>query len=234
MANHRNSTNGGPINWGDLRRLTPISAVWGLDRGRPVDRYYIETFLEHHRADIKGRVLEVKDAGYTNRYGTGVSQVDVIDVSPANRQATIVADLTAADHVPSDIFDCFLLTQTLHQIYDMRSALAHATRILKPEGVLLCTLPSVSRVDSHSENSSGNEDDFWRVTATAVSRLFSEFFPRQSVEIAGFGNVLTCAAFLYGLSLDELTPDELDFFDPWFPLIFCVRAVKPPRAAKSD
>src|SRR5690348_8634455 len=35
----------GRVNFGDLRRLKPISVVWGFDRGRPVDRYYIEQFL---------------------------------------------------------------------------------------------------------------------------------------------------------------------------------------------
>ncbi len=59
------------INWGELRRLTPISDVWGLDRGRPLDRYYIESFLERHRGDIRGRVLEVKDSG--TQIGTAAS-----------------------------------------------------------------------------------------------------------------------------------------------------------------
>ena len=27
------------VEFGDLRRLTPISPVWGLDRGIPLDRY---------------------------------------------------------------------------------------------------------------------------------------------------------------------------------------------------
>lgn len=219
-----------PIDWGDLRRLTPISSVWGLDRGRPLDRYYIENFLERNRADIRGRVLEVKDSGYTDRYGVGVTQADVLDINPANERATIVADLTKADGIPSETFDCFVLTQTLHQIFDIRSALSHAGRILKPGGVLLCTVPSVSRVDSHYEGGDFDESDFWRFTEAAVRGLFAEFFPVASFEISGFGNVLTCAAFLYGLAPEELTRKELDFVDPWFPLLFCVRAVKPISA----
>ena len=34
----------------------------GRDRGTPIDRHYIERFLDEHRADIRGRVLEVRDA----------------------------------------------------------------------------------------------------------------------------------------------------------------------------
>jgi hypothetical protein len=47
--------------WGDLRRLQPVSREFGYDRGLPIDRYYIERFLEAHRWDIYGRTLEIGD-----------------------------------------------------------------------------------------------------------------------------------------------------------------------------
>jgi SAM-dependent methyltransferase len=222
---------GRPINWGDLRRLTPISSVWGLDRGKPLDRYYIENFLRQHRQDIRGRVLEMKDPGYTMQFGGDVTLSDVLDINPTNAHATIVADLTAADSVPAETFDCFVLTQTLHQIFDVRAALSHSLRILKGGGVLLCTFPSVTRIDSHFEGGGFEESDFWRFTNACLLRLFGEFLPADSFAVEGFGNVMTCAAFLYGLSPDELTVEELDHADPWFPLIYCVRAVKPLRTA---
>jgi SAM-dependent methyltransferase len=214
-----------PVDWGDLRRLTPISTVWGNDRGRALDRYYIENFLDRHRADITGRVLEVRDSGYTRRYGVAVRQADVLDIDPANTAATIVADLTG-DTIPSDSFDCVVLTQVLHEIHDCRRAVVQTYRILKPGGVVLCTLPSVTRVDSPYGGAAVGDSDHWRFTGAAVRRLFGESFRPVSFAVTGFGNVLTCAAFLYGLSWQELTSAELDYVDPWFPLIFCVRAVK--------
>src|SRR5215211_3574717 len=45
--------------WGDLRRLQPVSREFGYERGLPVDRYYIERFLETHRGDVAGRTLEI-------------------------------------------------------------------------------------------------------------------------------------------------------------------------------
>jgi glycosyltransferase involved in cell wall biosynthesis len=51
----------GQVRLGDLDRLTPVSRVFGYDRGLPVDRYYIEGFLFHHANDIAGRVLEIAD-----------------------------------------------------------------------------------------------------------------------------------------------------------------------------
>ena len=59
----------GCVRFGSLRRLSPISSVWGLDRGRPLDRYYIENFLESHRTDVRGRVLEAGNNAYTVRFG---------------------------------------------------------------------------------------------------------------------------------------------------------------------
>ena len=39
-----------------VRRVMPISKKHGFDRGTPIDRYYTESFLEAHQADIQGRV----------------------------------------------------------------------------------------------------------------------------------------------------------------------------------
>ncbi len=87
-------------------------------------------------------MLEIHDDSYTKRYGGGrVHSSDVLDVAEDNPQATIVADLTRADHVPSEAFDCIIFTQTLQFIYDMRSAVQTLERILKPGGTLLATLP---------------------------------------------------------------------------------------------
>ena len=45
--------------WGNLRRVRPFSASYGFDRGTPVDRYYLDAFLQSHWTLITGRVLEV-------------------------------------------------------------------------------------------------------------------------------------------------------------------------------
>jgi SAM-dependent methyltransferase len=216
-----------PAALGTLRRTTPHSDRWGFDRGTPVDRYYIDRFLEAHGADVRGRVLEVKDSGYTRRYGSAVVRADVLDVDASNAAATVVADLTAADHVPTGSYDCFILTQTLHFIYDMPAAVRHAHRILAPGGVLLATLPCVSRVLP----SDAGYDDYWRLTAPSASRLFGDVFGPEGVEVHSHGNVLACVAFLSGLAWEELPRRKLDVRDAHFPLLVTVRAVKGAGAA---
>jgi peptidoglycan/xylan/chitin deacetylase (PgdA/CDA1 family)/GT2 family glycosyltransferase/SAM-dependent methyltransferase len=220
-----------PIDWGELRRLTPVSPVWGVDRGLPLDRYYIDGFLQRHRADIRGAVLEVKDSAYTRAFGSDVARSEVLDINPANPNATIVADLARADSIPPDTFDCFILTQTLPFILDTRGALTHAHRMLKPGGVLLCTVPAAGRISYEDE---GIDGDYWRFTEASVRSLFAEVFPLEQFEVHAHGNILANTAFLYGLAVDELRKDELDHFDPYFPLIVTVRAVKPGTVPASD
>jgi glycosyltransferase involved in cell wall biosynthesis/peptidoglycan/xylan/chitin deacetylase (PgdA/CDA1 family) len=227
----RRPSRGGPVDWGSLRRLEPISAEWGFDRGKPVDRHYIEGFLERHRGDIRGRVLEVKDPFYTSAFGTAVESCDILDVAPENPLATLVGDLSVDATLPARSFDCFVLTQTIHIIYHIRRVIRNAHRTLKPGGVLLATLPCASRIDYES----GVDGDSWRFTTASARRLFEESFGEGSVDVQAFGNVLTCCAFLMGVAAEELTPEELAHQDPYFPLLIGVRAVRrDPRLAFNE
>lgn len=216
----------GWVRMGDLRRLEPLSRAFGYERGLPVDRYYIERFLESHRGDLRGRVLEVGDDAYTRRFGgDAVTQREVLHVAPGAPGATFVADLIAADAVPSNAFDCFVLTQTLHLIYDLNAALATVQRILKPGGVVLATLPGISPLSEDE----WRDEWCWSFTERSARRLFASAFPGANVEVASHGNVLAATAFLQGLAAGELEPDELEHRDPGYPLLITVRAVKPLR-----
>ena len=207
---------------GTLRRTTPLSDVWGRDRGTPIDRYYIEQFLEEHQEDIHGRVLEMQDGRYTDRYGVGIERRDVLDVVSTNPLATIVADLTKADSVPSGLFDCFILTRALQQMYEIQSAIAHIHRILCPGGVLLATAPTLCRIDQGSNVGS----DYWRFTVDSCRSLFGERFGNQHVMVRPYGNVLSAIAFLTGMASEELSRKERDVQDQYFPVIVAVRAIK--------
>ena len=132
----------GAVRCGDLRRTTPIASDFGYSRGGPVDRYYIESFLEQHHLDVRGRVLEVGDSTYTNRFGGArVTHADVLHIKPDTPGATFIGDLADGSFLPDDAFDCVVLTQTLHLVYDFAAALRTIARVLAPGGVLLMTVP---------------------------------------------------------------------------------------------
>jgi SAM-dependent methyltransferase len=213
----------GSVRFGDLRRLRPLSERFGFDRGTPIDRYYIEDFLSRHAGDIRGRVLEVGDASYTRRFGVAVTSSDVIDTDESNPHATIFGDLTSADRVPSHSFDSVICTQVLLLIFDVRAALRTLERILRPGGVLLATVPGITKV---SRGEAERWGDYWRFTAQSARRLFEEAFAPAGVQVETHGNVLAAVAFLHGVAAEELSREELDAHDPDFEVTVAVRAAK--------
>jgi glycosyltransferase involved in cell wall biosynthesis len=214
----------GRIAFGDLRRLEPFSRDFGYARGTPVDRYYIERFLSAHSVDIRERVLEIGDNTYTRRFGGArVASSDVLNVHPGDPTTTIVSDLTSGAGIADESFDCVIVTQTLHLLWDMQAAVRTLYRILKPGGILLLTVPGTI---SQLEQGQWRSTWYWGLGLLAVERLFGLVFA-PSVQVTSHGNVLASIAFLHGIASEELEPAELDHRDALYPLLITVRAVKP-------
>jgi SAM-dependent methyltransferase len=212
------------INFGELRRLDPVSREFGLDRGLPIDRFYIEQFLTAHSSDIGGRVLELGDDTYTRRFGGDrVTHTDVLHLTDDNPNATIVADLTRADAIADASFDCVIFTQSLPFIYEVRDALSTLYRILKPNGVVLATFPGISQISRYDMEHWG---DYWRFTSLSARRLFGEVFAANQVKVETHGNVLAAIAFLQGLAAQELTEEELNHRNADYEVVITVRACK--------
>ncbi|UCG84718.1 MAG: methyltransferase domain-containing protein [Dehalococcoidia bacterium] len=189
-----------------------------------MDRYYIDNYLYTHREDIRGHVLEIGDDTYTTRYGVGQVVIsDVLHVADGNPKATIIADLTFAENIPSDTFDCIIVTQTLQYIYDVQTAIYTLHRILKPGGALLASLPGIAAISRYDMDNWG---EYWRFTSMSTRRLFESVFPSDNVDVQTHGNMLTAIAFLLGLASEELGKNELDYCHPDFQLLHTVRAVK--------
>jgi SAM-dependent methyltransferase len=211
----------GLVRWGGLRRLSPLSVQWGFDRGQPIDRYYIERYLSAHAADIRGQVLEIDTDTYTCAFGGDrVENAHVLRLRPGPG-ATIVADLAAGDEIPSDAFDCVILTQTLQLIFDVDSALATAHRILKPGGILLLTVPGLSKTRD------ANWHFQWLFTSASLRRCLEAVFGSSQVEVEAVGNVLAAIAFLHGVAVEELSTAELEYRDPDYEVLLLARATKP-------
>lgn len=212
----------GAINFGDFARTRPISVDFGWDRGTPVDRVYLERFLHANGADIRGRALEIGDASYCRQFGTGVTRQDVLHVDPTNRHATVIGDLSQPDVLEPDSFDCLLITQTLHLIFDMAQAAAQLHRALAPGGVLLLTVPGITPVDRHEWKNSW----YWSLTAAAVHRLFAPLFGAENLRIETYGNVYAATCFLQGLAAEEVNRAKLGHRDEAFPVVVAMRGQK--------
>ena len=210
----------GRVRLGHLRRLTPLSRGGGIE---PIDRYYLEGFLERHAVDIKGRVLEIGDDYYTHRFGgSRVTRSEVLNVRPGSAKTTLVGDLAEGNFFRSEVFDCIVLVQTLQLIYDLHAAIATMHRILKPGGVILATTSGIS----HINDPEWADTWYWNLTSRSASRLFEEWFAPAAVTCEAHGNVLAAIGFLHGISANELRRDELDYHDPEYQVTVAVRAVK--------
>ena len=212
------------VRLGSLSVLEPASRQFGLDRGVPVDRYYIEDFLGRWAEDVHGRVLEAGDSAYTERFGAArVERAEVLNVYEGAPGTTFVADLTDGVGLPDDAFDCVVLTQTLQMLFDVHAAARTLRRILKPGGVLLLTVPGITPVSNDVWATTWH----WSFTQHSARRLFEEVFGPDAVQVDQFGNVVSAVAFLQGLAADEVPARTLDAVDEQFPVIVAVRAVRP-------
>jgi SAM-dependent methyltransferase len=200
------------------KSLKPISNKYGYDRGTPIDRWYIEKFLDDNKQVIRGYILEIHDDAYTKKYGEDrVTKIDILDIDQGNKLANIYGDLRRLSNVADNTYDTLIITQTFGMIDDFDSAIKECHRILKPGGAILATVSSMAPC---------HNDSFWRFTQHGLAYAFGKYFPKERIKSVGLGNVLSGQGFWVGLAREELTDEELSHNDPEYPLIAGVVANK--------
>jgi glycosyltransferase involved in cell wall biosynthesis len=198
----------------------PLSQSWGFDRGLPIHRHYVECFLQSVARDIHGECLEFQEDSYTSRFGgSAVRKVDILHLDASNPHASIVADLTQPNDVPSDRFDCIICTHVLHVVADVDLFVRELRRILKPGGVLLVASPFVSMSGPRSH-------ELCRFTPEGLELVLARAFGTGRVSVRAYGNSLTAAGELRGLVAAEFSSAELALEDARFAVEVCARAVK--------
>lgn len=217
------------LRWMQLRRLRPVGN--GRQRGTPVVRHYWAGFLEKYRSDIRGAALEVGTTVTVRRYGgQAVTRADALDLAPHDPDVTVVADLTRADHIPADQYDCFINQFTMHLIYDLDAALYHSIRMLKRGGVLLVNFPCVDYYFARGLDMGTGAPVFmhWWFTPIQVENLLRRAgLSSADYKIEIFGNLFARIAYQMNMPAEELARHELEYVDSGHPLLICVRAVKP-------
>jgi SAM-dependent methyltransferase len=139
----------------------------------------------------------------------------VVHIHAGNPSATIVGSISDPGVLPVSAFDCIVLTQTLHLIYDMQAAVRQLHASLKPGGVLLLTVPGISQIDRGEWGAQW----FWALTPAGLRRLLSEQFRDETVNVESHGNVFAATAFLHGLAVDEVDTEKLDTCDDAYPVV---------------
>ncbi len=217
------------MDWGMFRAVSPLCEDFGNSRGKPLDRAYIEAFIERNSELIKGNVLEVLRDTYATRFGgTRVSGLEILNLTSDSREATIIADLANCPEVPAESFDCIILTQTLQYIPDCAAAVGNVWRLLKPGGIALISVPMLSRLDAPP---GGGYEDCWRFPPNGLRLLLSRYFPNSCISVESHGNVQVALAYLMGLAREDLEQHEIDSNHWGFPVVVTATAMKPKSGA---
>ena len=204
-----------------LDRTKPFSRKFGLDRGSAIDRVFIERFLIENKSLIQGSVLEIGDDQYTMVFGSELNRSVVL----GGGSESIPGDLTDSNSlIPlKGPFDCIISTQVLNFIYDFDAAISGLAYLCKKKtGVCLCTVAGVSQISLYDYNKWG---DYWRFNDMSIRRAFEKYF--QQVEITTFGNAPLAAAFIMGLSVQEVPICLFEHQDLQYQIVICIKATIP-------
>ena len=202
-------------------RLTPASRQWGMERGKPLDRVYLEHFLAQRSADIRGRVLEIGDSYYTKTFGAAAEELITYDVVDGPG-IDVVGDLSTGSGLDDGSFDCLMILQTLMMIHDVQSAADTIYRLVKPGGVALVTVSFlVPNCDDPCQDMWQ-----WNISPNAARKLLADRFGEENIEVESYGNYATASCFLAGLAAEEVEVD-LWTHEPGYELLIAIRATKP-------
>lgn len=201
---------------------TVISDKMGCDRGTPIDRVYIEKFLLKNSKYITGNVMEIGDNEYTLKYGHSVEKSIIFTADEqfaAINDNVICGDLQTGIGCKGEIVDCFILTQTLPFIFDVDSVIHNIFKMLKKDGTALFTVSGISMISRFDDSRWGH---YWGFTETSLKKLFECYVESDKIEFVTMGNPKTASAFLYGLSVEDLSENDFEENDPLIPLMIGV------------
>lgn len=187
-----------PVNSGDFLSSTmPVSRLFGYDRGTPIDRYYMENFLQAECSELRNvpRTIEVGESTYSEKYMYIDGRNDVLNYGKG-------MDLTKPESLPKAAYDLFICTQVFNFIYDVKAAIRGAFYLLKENGTLLATV--AGNISPVSRSDMENYGHFWGFTYLAIQRLTSEVFGDGNVRVLPFGNSMAATAFVQGVAIEDL------------------------------
>ena len=121
------------------------------------------------RKYIHGRLLDAGcgDLPYREGLRDQVSRYDTLDVAPRAGELTYVGDIQKMGEVPSETYDSVICLEVLEHVPDPFSAARELNRVLAPGGVLVASVPHLSRL--HDE-----PHDYYRYTRHGLRHLLEQ------------------------------------------------------------
>ena len=176
----------------------PIRSFMGGGKGKTISRYYVDQFIQSHRVNIHGDVLEIGRNVYRafipEENVHSFSCLDILDYPDVD----IVADIQYMPQVQDERFDSIICTQVLEHIPNPFLAVKELHRVMKPGGKLFLTVPFLNNL--HME-----PHDYWRFTEYSLAELLKSF---ESVEINNCGTVYHHILATLGVHSEDISMDQ--------------------------
>lgn len=200
-------------------KRTPLNYDFGFSRGTPIDRYYIDDFLNKNKSLIRGDVLEIAENTYTKKFGSleRVEHSWILHVD-AQGKNIIHGDFETGEGIQPNSMDCIILTQTLPFMYHLESAVKNIYGMLKKDGSLLVTVAGLCQISRYDMDRWG---DYWRFTDLSLRKLMESVAEPEKIDICTYGNVKSACALLYGAASEELAEEDLKYSDPDYQVSIC-------------
>lgn len=192
----------------------PVDNNFGVGRGTPIDRYYIEKFLKEQSSVIEksNDTLEVGEDTYSRKYFPNANH-NILN-------HMLGMDLTIPGTIPDEKYDVFICTQTLHQIYEVEKAIAGCYSLLKQGGTLLATVCGTITKLAHTDE----YEHYWGFTELSIKNLMKQYF--KEIKVESYGNVMAATAFIQGIAVEEVDVSLLEMHDRDYPICISVVAKK--------
>lgn len=201
----------------------PICRNFGITRGTPVDRIYIEKFLDKYKLDVRGDVLEIAENTYTLKYGEDRLEHSYMLHVKGWGKNVICGNLETGEGIKENQFDSAILTQTMMFIFNLDAVAKNIYKMLKPGGTALITVSGISQISRYDAENWGC---YWGFYKDSLMRLFQKYFEEKNIVIETYGNVKTATALLYGLCAEELSKEAFDKDDEQYPVVYGIRVNK--------
>ncbi|WP_232014476.1 class I SAM-dependent methyltransferase [cyanobacterium endosymbiont of Rhopalodia gibberula] len=205
------------LDWGNFKKLVPIYYLFGLTRGTLIDCYYLNQFIEEIREEIQGKILEIGGTSKDRDFYEVTSQdsYQVLNLGPG-----LGIDIMGYIHDPSVIepesVDSVIIFNVLEHCYDPWIAVQNIYRWLKIGGKYFAMVPNTVRIH-------GTPVDYWRPLHDRIKYLFEDF-SEQKLYI--YDSLITLIASYHGIATEELSSEEINNFNPGYPVITCIVAEK--------
>jgi hypothetical protein len=207
----------GAVDFGDLRRTSPICRRFGFTRGLPIDRYYLMKFVEEIRAEVRGPTVDI-GGRRSNKEEFGfrdVASYRTMDIKPGD-QIDVIGDVCDPAALAAGSVQSIIAFNLLEHVREPWKAVANMHAWLAPGGKAFVLVPVVQRLHRLP-------GDYWRLLPDGLDAMFQPFSQRR---VKSYGNVFTASAALYGVSVKDLRPEELDVVDEDYPVVSCLVATK--------